>query len=95
MERQVLQLPPQVALARSRRARGSRLLGGLVLGGILIAGAASAAMSDTGIRVLYQGRLFAGPEAGRHYCHDLTYPIIRCFDTPAETEADEAAIQSP
>jgi hypothetical protein len=52
-------------------------------------------MGDSGIRVLYQGRMYPGPEAGRHYCHDLTYPILRCFDTPVEAEADEAAIQSP
>jgi hypothetical protein len=67
----------------------------LFVGGLLAVGTASTTMGDSGIRVLYQGRTYPGPEAGRHYCHDLTYPILRCFDTPAEADADEAAIQSP
>lgn len=87
MERQILKFVPTL-----KTGRGRRLALVLAAAAIVASGLATSVGADTGVRTLYRGQLLPGTEAGRYYCHDLTYPVIRCFDTPDEAEADEAAL---
>jgi hypothetical protein len=43
--------------------------------------------SDT-VYVVYHGESYPATEAGRHVCHDLAAPQIRCFDTVEELIRD-------
>ena len=57
---------------------------------LLPAGASAASLSAT-----LDGRPIPLSDVGRYACHDRDYPVIRCFHSGAELEADEQVAPTP
>ncbi len=75
-----------------RRSYILRGLATLALAVVLGAAVPSGSPESARLSVLLDGRTVPTTEAGMHYCHDLAYPVIRCFDTADAAEADESRI---
>jgi len=66
---------------------GSGIIGLALLLGLVPVYARPAGASDgPPIRADLEGRPIPGVDVGRYACHDLDFPLIRCFDTAAELE---------
>lgn len=72
---------------RIRRAIGASVA---VLATALIASSSSITSAATpgGATAEYHGHQIALGEVASHHCHDLAYPVIRCFDSAAERDLD-------
>lgn len=83
-------------MGRRRFADRIRTLGmGIVLALLSVSpvqAAATPAGSPPVIRAEVGGRPIPLADVARFHCHDLASPLIRCFPTSAERDADEAAI---
>lgn len=61
---------------------------------VVILGAAipSGSPESDRLSALLNGKTVPMTEASKHFCHDLAYPVIRCFDSADAAEADESRI---
>jgi len=67
---------------------GSGIIGLTLLLGLLPVYARPAGASEgPPIRAELEGLPIPAVDVGRYACHDLDFPLIRCFDTAAELEA--------
>jgi hypothetical protein len=66
----------------------------LILALVMAVGLAApaSAVDRPGLRAVLDGAPILAADIPAHHCHDLAYPTIRCFDTRAELEADEASM---
>lgn len=44
--------------------------------------------SGDSVRVIYMGQPIEPTQASHHFCHTRDYPMVQCFDTQAEVDAD-------
>lgn len=44
--------------------------------------------SGSEARAIYQAQEIPLSDVARHHCHDVQYPLVRCFDTAAERDND-------
>jgi hypothetical protein len=51
-------------------------------------GPAGAGDPEQGLTATYYGQRIDPREASHHFCHTRDYPIVRCFDSQAEVDAD-------
>ncbi len=67
-------------------------LAGLGTGALLVIGS-SVAIADTArqLTAMHYGTPIAPGDASRYHCDDGSYPVIHCFDSAAERDADVAA----
>ena len=73
----------------NRRARQTvGLLIGLSLMTLALPPGAGAS-STSGLRAVLEGKPIALTEVAHYVCHDRDYPVIRCFRTATEVDADE------
>ncbi|MFZ5853556.1 MAG: hypothetical protein ACOYXS_03495 [Chloroflexota bacterium] len=56
--------------------------------------AGTPAVHSPAIQAELNGHAISLADVSRFHCHDLVYPLIRCFLTPVERDADEAAVAS-
>lgn len=76
----------------------ANLAAGLIVGAVLTmalvwaAEPASAASDPAVVRAVLNGKPIALGDVARYHCHDRAHPVIRCFPTPAERDADEARV---
>lgn len=54
--------------------------------------AGTPAVHPPAIQAELNGHAISLADVSRSHCHDLAYPLIRCFLTPVERDADEAAV---
>ena len=54
----------------------------------VLPGAAGAEDPAPGLTATYYGQRIDPREASHHFCHTRDYPIVRCFDSQAEVDAD-------
>lgn len=64
----------------------------LVLVSVSSVQAAATPADPPAMRAELGGRAISLGDVSRFHCHDLASPLIRCFETPAERDADEAAM---
>lgn len=57
---------------------------------LLVSSASTRADDAAGPIAVHYGVQIALADVARYHCHDGSYPVIRCFDTPAERDADIA-----
>ncbi len=77
---------------RTSTNRRTRRIAGLLIGlslMTLILPAGAGASSASGLRAVLEGKPISLTEVARYVCHDRAYPVIRCFRTAAEVDADE------
>ncbi len=66
---------------------------GLVLALVSVSSAQAASTpAPPAIQAEVSGRPIPLSDVSRFHCHDLAYPLIRCFLAPVERDADEAAV---
>lgn len=82
---------------RRHAPHGSRLRTSLVAvlatAPFLLAAAPTIATAPPSLRAELDGSPIALADISRYDCHDRAYPLIRCFRSPAERDADAAGRQ--
>lgn len=61
----------------------------LTITSVWAVGPASAASDPAAVRAVLNGKPIALGDVALYHCHDRAYPVIRCFLTPADRDADE------
>lgn len=60
---------------------------------LLVTSSSALARTQTtgGLTAEYGGHAIALEVVANYHCHDSSYPAIRCFDSPADRDSDQAA----
>lgn len=61
---------------------------------VLMSAPGATAWASGGLSATLNGKSIPLHEVGSHSCHDLDYPILRCFDSAEKMNADLAVLSS-
>lgn len=82
-------------VARRRRiVVATGLMGVLTCAVLVVVGALQTDTTAGGrdhIRAVLEGQPIRARDVSRYHCHDLEYPVIRCFRNASDRDADVAA----